>query len=477
MSNIIDFTDKIRNMASVLISRAKLGDRAGITYEGQRDLYKELGYQRNIHFRDYFSRYQRGDIAAKVVDAFPEATWRNEPIIISEDDKFLEAYEKMKTRTHMYHYLGRADRISGIGRYAVLLIGSAGGAGLDTPMTQVDGQEDILFFSPYHEGNAKVLKLDLETSSPRFGLPLMYSIRFKGDLIVGDTNTVKAVPTKVHWTRVVHLADNLIEDDIFGAPSMERVWNKLDDLDKVIGGSSEAVWQAANRGIQFDLDKDTNLDPDDEADFAAELDEYEHGQRRFVKTQGITAKVLGSDVPDPRGAYQTVVSSISGATGIPQRILLGSETGQKASEQDERNFNSRVKERQELYVTPRVLGPLLVRFQALGALPEADFKIEWPDLNTLTEKEEADVAARMGQAIKNVSSQTKEGTMFVSPREFREKWLGIEGDIPEEDLPEVIPVPEPANDSGRRSAGANAKMYFTVLERDENNDIKRITLE
>lgn len=477
MGAVIDITNKIRAAASVLISRAKLGDRAGITFEGSRDLYKELGYLRTLNFTDYLSRYKRGDIAAKVVDAFPEATWRNEPVVKSEDEKFLEEYEKLKTRTHMYHYLGRADRVSGIGRYSVLLIGSAGGAALDTPMTNLDGQEDILYFAPYHEGNAKILSLDLDTSSSRFGMPLLYSIRFNGDLIVGGTNTTGAMPTNVHWTRVVHLADNLVEDDIFGAPSMERVWNKLDDLDKVIGGSSEAVWQAANRGIQFDMDKDALLTPEDEEAFSDEIDEYEHGQRRYIRTQAITAKVLGSDVPDPRGAYQTVVSSISGATGIPQRILLGSETGQKASEQDERNFNSRVKERQELYVTPLVLGPLLVRFQALGALPEADFKIEWPDLGTLTEKEEADVAARLGQAIKNVAGQTKEGMVVVSPKEFREKYLGIEGDVPEEDLPEVVPEPAPAaNDPGRRAAGAKPK-YFTVQERDEDGQIKRITLE
>ena len=58
---------------------------------------------------------------------------------------------------------------------------------------------------------------------------------------------------------------------------MEPVWNYLDDLDKIMGGSSEAVWRTVDRGIQFDIDKDADLTSEDEDDFEDEIDEYIHG--------------------------------------------------------------------------------------------------------------------------------------------------------------------------------------------------------
>ena len=419
-----------RLMDSVLVSRSKVASFAGLTFDGKRDLYAALGYKRVLVFRDYNDRYIRGGIAAKVVDAPASATWRNSPAVIEKGSEgkpseFNDAWKELADRLSIFHYLERVDRISGIGQYGALLIGARGD--LKTPLPHVDGPEDILFLSTFTEVNAPINKLTTDTSSPNFGLPETYNLNLSSE--VASNQTLSTRPVETHHTRVIHVAEGLTENEIFGVPRMSRIWNYLDDLDKVVGGSSEAIWRVIDRGIQFNLDKDATLDKDDEEDFANEIEDFMHGFQRYIRTQGVEAKVLGSDAPNPQGAASIVFSLISGTTGIPQRVLFGSERGQLASTQDERNFNGRMKERQVFHAEPNILRPVVNTLISIGALPEPKdgYEVEWPDLSTLTEREQSDVAARFAQAIRNVATQGAQNapTHIISADEFRQKFLGL----------------------------------------------------
>ncbi len=436
---------RLTSLVSTIVSRAQLSNRAGITFGNKRDLYAELGYTRTLDYPQYFDRYQRGGIASRIVDAFPTATWRNPPIVsVKENEEFQEVWDKLVTRLAIYHYLERVDKLAGIGRYAVVFFGTSGGRSAESPLPPVKGPEDLLFLSLFSEENAQIRALVSEVVNPRFGLPDTYNVQFIGGLDVNSRITAKIV----HSSRVIHIAEGTLEDDVFGCPRLKKVWNYLDDLDKTIGASAEAVWKTVDRGIQFDLDKELDLTPEDEEDFAAEIEEYMHGQKRFFKTKGITTTVLGSTSIDPRGPVEALVGLISGTTGIPQRILMGSARGELSSGQDERNFNSRVRERQLSFAEPIVLRPFLDKLISINVLPEPDgpINIEWPDLAILTDKEAADIAARTGQAIKHVSDQA---IMVLPPKLFAVKYLDIDPDEYDKAVEEageiepIVPPPEP----------------------------------
>lgn len=412
----------LKTLVGALTSRIRSFSRVGMTYEGNRDLYKTLGYKRRLYFEDYWQRYFRGGIAARVVDAFPNATWRYHPIIKSDNPKFNEAWANLVQRQKVYHYLERVDRISGIGHYGVLYIGTRGGGSTDKPLGKVKNEEDIIFLAPYSEGHATIHDFFKEPNDPKFGFPELYHIQ----PIVETEDTRLSVPSfAAHESRILHVAENLIEDEILGVPRQKRVWNYLDDLDKIMGGTAEAVWRTVDRGIQFNLDKDAELDPEDAKAMEDDMDAFVHGFQRYMKTQGVDANVLGSEVPDPRGAFEIVVALISGTTGIPQRVLTGSERGQLASNQDERNFHARVKERQNSFVEPKIIRPFIDKMQAIGALPEAEYTIEWPDPSTLTRREMSDVAARVAQALSNASKQEGMTEPIMDGQEFKEKFLNF----------------------------------------------------
>ena len=407
-----------RAATSMLRGRSNLAALAGLTFNGQRDLYEYLGYKRTLEYTDFYARYKRGGIASRIVDAYPQATWRQQPILLDpeaqlHDDRgeFVKSFDEMATRLNLYHYFERADKLAGIGQYSVVMIGVKGSGALNTKLPKISSFDDVIYITPYGQENAEVKEYENNPGNERFGLPTVYEVTLS-----------KNIPKQqVHYSRLIHISEGLLEDEIFGRPRMEPVWNYLDDLDKIIGGSSEAVWRTVDRGIQFDIDKEADLSSEDEDDFEDEIEEYIHNFKRYIKTRGVTATPLGAETASIKDNFDASVALIGGTLGIPTRILLGSERGQLASASDERNFSSRVKERQQSYAEPTMIRAFTNRLKSVG-VPIEDYNVSWPDVSTLTDKERSDVAARVAQAIRSVSSQDPENQV-MSPDDFRKRFI------------------------------------------------------
>lgn len=425
---------------STIISRARTASLVGKTFNGSRDLYAALGYSRTLTLADYRERVRRNGIAKRVVYAFPQATWRNSPIITekgvkAEDSDFAKKFADLALQTKLFHNLERVDKLSGIGSYGTLLMGiRASGALKDKVRVNVNREiADVLFLAPYLQESSPIQDFEIEPTSARFGLPKLYNVSLMGNesSAVNNAPGKPTVPSLVHESRMIHIAEDLQEDNVFGAPRLEAIWNYLDDLDKIMGSAGEAFWRVVDRGIQFDVDKDAQLSEEDEDDLTDEIEEYMHGFKRYLRTRGIKANVLGSEAPDPTGAIKAAISLISGSSGIPNRILTGSEMGQLASGQDDKNFNARVRERQNSFAEPKILRPFIdrmIEFKVLP-MPKDGYVVKWPDLSTLTDKEKADVSARRSQAYKNITDKRPE---VMTVEEKRSVFFDLAGDIPEE---------------------------------------------
>lgn len=436
-----------RALTTIMQSRSALAAKGGFSFGTDRDMYKTLGYKRELSFVDYFARYTRDNIAGRIVDAPAKATWRLPPQIVLDRenpkktnrqiDKFNRVWSTLCTRLNVMSSLERVDRLAGIGRYGSLLIGTRGESKLDQPLPRVDGPQDIIYLSAFNENSAKVIEVESDPASPRFGRPSMYNLSLASDLT--GLGFKRSIIARTHWSRIIHVAEDMLEDEVFGRPRLERVWNLMDDLAKVTGGSAEAFWLVANRGMEARIDPEAVLDPADEEALEDEIQEYMDGLRRFVKTQGVELHPLGADQVDPRGVFSVLMALISGTTGIPQRILSGSERGQLASVQDRNNWNERVKERQLSFAEPVILKPFIHRLIDINALPSLPkiYSTFWPPLEVMTDQEKAELAARIAQAVVNISNQK---LPVLSPSEFRTRYLGIEAEL---DKDNFIPKPKP----------------------------------
>ena len=418
--------------ASVMLQRMQLANLAGLQFEGARDLYTVFGYEKNLKPEQLLAKYKRQDIASRIVDAPPGATWSNPPVPTEGSagvDEFITLAKDVKLWNAMY----RADRLARLNPFSLLLFGFDRGT-LSSRATRADA---LLYVRAI--GSRQVMEITYNSNprDPRFGLPETYRIQFddpqnKTSTGSGSTSASTRELT-VHYSRVVHVAENPLEDEVFGTPILEKCYNLLDDLLKVAGGTAETYWLTGNRGMQADIDKDMELNPEDTADLADEMEEYQHQLRRVLRTRGVKLNVLDSKTPDPNNTYKMIMSLISGTTGIPARILLGSEAGQLASEQDRANWAERIEERRALYATPWILEPTIELLQNVGLLPEGDVEWEWPSAFIQNPLEQGQTMAQIARAVGNISRQT--GNQSPMPLITREEARGVLG-FPEDLTPE-----------------------------------------
>lgn len=400
-------------VASALVARQLLSEGFGqhTAYGGDRDYYRILGYKPNIQLRDYRHRYDRQSIAGRIVDLPAQDTWKTPPRI-TEDDRddteFVRAWEGLAERLRVWSKFERVDRLAGIGRFGILLLGLGNGS-LPQPVEagSLTGPKSVIYMRPMSELAVSIDEQEANPADPRFGRPTMYRVDLGGEI----------GPKLVHWTRVIHVADGKLDSEIYGTPRLQRAFNLLDDLMKLIGGGAEATWLNMRQGLIFKTQEGWQLDGSDDAraDRESELQDFVHDLARFLELEGEEPQSMGGFVVDVSGAFQTVLALLSAAANIPQRVLVGSAQGQlAAAEWDMKQWYGQVESRRVSFAEPEILRPTIDRLIWLGALPTPpngynvgelgdDGQYHWPSLFELSAEEEAQVANTLAQAVRALS--------------------------------------------------------------------------
>jgi len=428
-------------MMGVIAKRFDLAQRFGSMFGGKRDFYRELGYANEVSFEAAMQKYKRQGIVSRIVNTYPDAVWSQPPIYIGnekldealnglfelggKDNKKKKIKDGLAQTVGIYHYINRAERLAGLGKYSVMVLGfddvkdtrsmARPVGGKPGPKPKGGNKTNLIYVQVYGYSSCKITKFTEDPSDENFGLPEIYTVQVKTS---GGPRNAKGID--VHHTRILHIAEGLLDDEVEGYPIIERVYNELDDIIKVAGGGAEAAWQAFYKGLQFDLDKDMQFTEDDREKMVDEIEKYSHGLQRHIRTRGININELGADNIDPTGAFNVVVSLISTATGIPQRVFIGSEQGKLASEQDRSNLASRVRERRELHSEPRVLRPLISKLQFAGAVPNGAFEIDWPDPFNLSPLERGQTSAQQARSAVNIARTMKEIPDLLDGHEARD---------------------------------------------------------
>jgi hypothetical protein len=380
----------------------------------RRDLDEECGYPKQITTEMMWNLYKRDGLARRIVQVFPAESWSLSPEVYETEDAgkstlFEEAWTKLARKRNIHHHLERVDDISGIGQFGVLFMGFDDGKDFVEPVSGIgeDGEptkdrptNNLLYMRAFDQKAVCILKRQDDVKNPRYGQPILYEIDFREpDSKLGESTKVVRL---VHWSRVLHVADNRHESEIYGTPRMEAVFNRLLDLMKTLGGSGEMFWKGAFPGYSFEVNPSlTDVEIDNDS-LREELEKWANGLQRYLALTGVSAKSLAPQVSDPSNHVETFVTVIAIAMGIPKRVFFGSEEAKLASGQDVRTWNRRLGLRQDHYLTPMVVRPFVERLLAVGALPATstgDFEIYWPDLNTTTDQEKAQVALARTQAL------------------------------------------------------------------------------
>jgi hypothetical protein len=390
----------------------------------RRNLDYECGYPTVIIPKQYRFMYDREGVARRVVDIYPDECWSVDPVLYDTEDKhdrttpFTEDWDNLcdDNEVNPLHYLHRTDILSGVGRYGILLIGTDDGEDLSVPLPHIDswgrkvkGQRplNILYQRPFDELMCHVINYERDPTNPRFGRPVYYHVLF-ADVRVGEPGmtaaNISVTSRIVHWSRCIHIADNRESSEVFGVPRMQPVFNRLCDVRKILGGSSEMFWKGGFPGLSIELDPTLTTAgvTTDTQSIDEQMQRYADGLQRYIGLVGMTAKSLAPQVANPEGNIRAQLEAIAISIGVPLRIFTGSEQAQLASGQDVRTWNRRLTKRHHKYLSPQMLRPYAGRLVAFGTLrPPKDerYKIFWPDVNMPSEDDRSKIADRIAATM------------------------------------------------------------------------------
>lgn len=389
-----------------------------------RDIDLECGYPSAIKINDYATMFDRNGVGTRVVKLWPEECWNVIPEIV-EDEKNETSFEKkwkeLDKKFHISDYLYRIDVLSGIGRFGVLLLGVNDGKKLSEPLDKKNCE--LIYLKPLSEYVVTVKDKEKEATSPRFGLPTRYAL--KTEAVDGEMN---AGETEVHWTRVIHVADNRGVSETFGTPRLEPVYNYVLDLKKTLGGSAEMFWKGGFPGYAFEAtpERTDPLTTEEKAALREEFLNFSNKLQRYIALVGVTAKSMTPQIADPQPQFSTQLKAMCVTLGVPYRVFMGTEESKLAGSQDDKRWNRRVSKRQNSYLTPRLVRPLVDRLIELGVLPEARYEVKWPSLEELDPKEASEVAKNKTEAMTKYAAAGVEAVM--GPRHFLTLVLGFTDD-------------------------------------------------
>jgi hypothetical protein len=381
----------------------------------------------------------------------------------------------------VWSYLQRCDILSGIGVYGVMLIGIDDGRLLEQPADGVDpdgtpkditgvselqskdiyggdipraieqpfastmgtdaqyfgvqfspmqppgsgkGKErKLTFLRCFDESLVQVVQYEASMYSPRFGQPIMYRITLNDPRVPHTGVGLPLATVRVHWSRVIHFADNLTNSEIFGVPRMRPIINPILDLKKLYGGSAEMYWKGAFMGLSLEtvpqLGGDVQVQHEQLDDM---MEQYFRGLRRSISLMGMSAKTLSPQVVDPSPQIAAQIEAICIHLGCPVRVFKGSERGELASAQDDSKWNDILRNRQNTYLTPKVIAPFINRLIQLRVLPEPQgYSIEWPDLDSTSKKDKAGIAFQRTQALGAYVSGNLES--LLTPKDYLTKFM------------------------------------------------------
>jgi hypothetical protein len=228
----------------------------------------------------------------------------------------------------------------------------------------------LLFLRCFDESLTQIVQYEADVRNPRFGQPVMYRITLNDPREMHSGIGLPMATVRVHWSRVIHLADNRRSSEIFGAPRLRPVLNRILDLRKVYGASGEGYWRSAITKLSFETHPQLGGDVyvDDNA-FRATMEDFGNGLQNWIRLSGMSAKTLAPAIVDPTPHVTAHLEAICIQLAIPVRVFKGSERGELASGQDDAKWNDVLRGRENGYLTPRVVVPTIDRFIQMGVLP------------------------------------------------------------------------------------------------------------
>lgn len=396
----------------------------------KHDHNKDFGYPETLTFDLLYRMYRRNGIASAGVNKTILKTWQQSPWLLEKERDGSEGGTKKETPLErdirqrfedlrVWQNLAEGDRRSLVGRYAGVILRLADGQMFDQPVGRVPGGlEGIVELIPAWEGQLEVAEWDQDQRSPTYGEPTMYQFT---EAAVGDSKVKRLA--RIHPDRViVWSADGTLNGESYLAPG----YNDLMTLEKVSGAGGEGFWKNAKSAPVLEVDKEAQItqmaqamgvQPSEIADAMNEqVEAYQKGFDNLLMLQGIQAKTLSVNLPSPEHFFAVALQSFAASIMMPVKILVGNQTGERASSEDAADWAQTIMSRRATVVIPNIM-ELVNRLERFGILPEKDWFLDWQDLTEASMAEKIERASKMADVNQKMSGS---GEIVFTGDEIRE---------------------------------------------------------
>lgn len=391
----------------------------------KHDHKKDFGWPETLSFEDFFYTFNRNGIASAAIEHTIGKTWETHPELVENEDSERTPLEEEVFRhlrkIRFWQALMEADRRSLVGGYAGVIFRFADSKMFNEPVDRVAGLESLVEVIPAWAGQLRVSSFVTDQTSQDYGKPKMFTFN-EAQVDESPSVTVKQNRSfEIHPDRVFVWS----KDGTVHCPSsLQPGFNDLIDLEKVKGAGGEGFWKNAKSAPILEIDKEAKLDDmarsmnvtiDELVDkMNDQVDDFQRGFDKLLMLQGMQAKQHSVTLPSPEHFWGVPLQSFAASFGIPLKILVGNQTGERASTEDSKSWAQTCNSRRLNSVVPNIES-IVDRFKAFGVMSEAEWEVRWADLTESTTEEKLSKAEKMS----SINSKSPAELVFL-PEEIRE---------------------------------------------------------
>lgn len=410
--------------------------------------WRSFGWAEYLSFHDYYRLWERGGLSHGAISRVNSKCWQDNPEIIEgdEEDKkrppteWEQGFKAFAKQFKLWERVKEADMRRTVGKYSALILQVADGKMWNQPIRGRAARR-LVKIIPAWEGQLTVSAWGRdETDSETYGQPLMYSFRESavGNDLNSSAMTYAGRNVEIHPDRVIILGDILN-----GVPMLRAAYNDFVNIEKILGGSGESFLKNASRQLNINFDKTANLTDIATAHGVAQkelktifnqvTEGLNEGIDQTIVTQAATVNPLVATVPDPEQHFLVSLQSAAASIMLPIMIWIGSQTGERSSQEDQKDWNRTNQGRRKTLLASDIES-ILAHLIRIGLVPPiATSSVIWSDLNEATQGEKLDNADKMA-TINQKSMAT--GEVPYSSQEIRDMSGHVNGGPVEVELPE-----------------------------------------
>lgn len=389
----------------------------------------DFGWPDRVDFGQFFQMYTRNGMARAAVHKTASKTWEDFPrLALASDDSNRDntqekAVNKHLRRIKLWQKCAEADRRAMVGGYAALIFRFADGKPFDQPVTGLNGILQVVEVVVAWSEQIVVSEWDNNNASETYGQALMYQFN---EAEVHESRSVnnRVRSFMVHPDRVLIWSS---DGTVFGRPLLEAGFNDLIDMEKIKGAGGEGFWKNAKAAPVLEIDKDASLremaaamgvEEDGILDaMNKQVEDYAKGFDNLLMLQGIQAKPMNVQLSVPESFFMVALQSFAASVEIPMKILVGTQSGERASSEDAREWSQTANARRVNVVMP-LLEAMIDKFTEFGLL-RGEWTLSWTDLTRATMSEKLELAIKMA-SINMKTDVQKRGRFVFTHEEIRQ---------------------------------------------------------